>query len=151
MRLKTVSNRRQLYGTVGLQRSVTSRHDFHQQLNSEDAWEDDHNIAYWYILYTTGTDSSLLLLNSNIVTIKNKLKNNRSNTDDSQWRQSKFILRGWHFFPHREGARRSFGPKPDAHRAESRGGVGLGEIWCHLRPQNSLQNCLITCKLLQKG
>jgi len=25
------------------------------------------------------------------------------------------------------------------------------EIWCNLRPQNSLQNCLITFKLLKKG
>jgi len=25
------------------------------------------------------------------------------------------------------------------------------EIWCNLGPQNSLQKCLITCRLLQKG
>jgi len=68
---------------------------------------------------------------------------------------------------------------PEARRSESGGGVlgggspparGLGErcklrqrgpgrspgkgkfeIWWNLRPQNSLQKCLITCKLLQKG
>jgi len=28
---------------------------------------------------------------------------------------------------------------------------GKFEIWCNLRPQNSVQKCLITCKLLQKG
>jgi len=93
----------------------------------------------------------------------------------AQWRQSKFILRGRNFFPHREE-----GTKPEARRADSGDGVlgegtaspfpparGVGsavsshsgvrggtpgkfETWCNLRPQNSLQKRLITCKLLQK-
>jgi len=39
----------------------------------------------------------------------------------------------------------------EAGRAES-GGLGEGaEIWCNMRPQKSLQICLIMCKGLQKG
>jgi len=44
-----------------------------------------------------------------------------------QWRQSKFILVGAKFFRHMEGDEASAeGWKPEARRAESRGGV-LGE------------------------
>jgi len=55
------------------------------------------------------------------------------------------------------------GPKPEARSRDrgwsSRGGCseppphqrGRIEIWCNLGPQNSLQKCLITSNLLQKG
>jgi len=91
----------------------------------------------------------------------------------NQWRRSKFILRGRNFFPSKGGGR--------SQRPKSRGGVlgerqrascppargcgehcklpqqgpglspGKFEICCNLRPQNSLQKCLTTCRLLQKG
>jgi len=38
-----------------------------------------------------------------------------------QWRRSKFILRGWNFFPHREGVEASVQwPKPEGSRSEVR-------------------------------
>jgi len=50
--------------------------------------------------------------------------------------------------------RRKSGPKLEAQRAESGAWGSWGEspgkfeIWCNLRPQNSLQKCLIMCKSL---
>jgi len=94
-----------------------------------------------------------------------------------QWCGCKFILRGRNFFPHREGDGRTRGQKGrELGWGSWRGGIdysetplyqlggpgercklpqrwspGKFEIWCNLRPQNSPQKCLITCKLLQKG
>jgi len=62
----------------------------------------------------------------------------------SQWHQSKFILMGQNFFPHREEGR-SFGPKDRSPKGREWGwgswgggsepGFGKFEIWCNLRPQ----------------
>jgi len=50
--------------------------------------------------------------------------------------------------PHQLGVWGSTGSSPSGVRGRT---PGKFEIWCNLRPQNSLQKCLITCKLLQKG
>jgi len=87
-----------------------------------------------------------------------------------QWRRFKFILRG-EFLPSQGGGR---SPRPESRwsswgggsepRPRQLGGLGSAvssprgsgrspgkfDIWCNFRPQNSLQKCLITCKLLQK-
>jgi len=84
-----------------------------------------------------------------------------------QWRQSKFILRGRNFFPQREGDEAGWvvgerqrdpphqlGGLGECCGLPQRGpgwSPGKFEIWCNLRPKNSLQKCLIMFKLLQKG
>ena len=60
------------------------------------------------------------------------------------------------FFSHRE--RDGEGQRAPPHKLRGLGSAvnshsrpGKFEIWCNLRPQNSPQKCLITCKLPQKG
>jgi len=80
----------------------------------------------------------------------------------NQWLRSKFIFRGLNFFTHREGFL-GRGQRAPPHQLGGLGerckllqwvtgwSCGKFEIWHNLRPQNSLQKCLIMCKLLQKG
>jgi len=85
-----------------------------------------------------------------------------------QWHQSKFILVRVKFYPLEAGDKTS--PKPEARRAESMEwgcflppphqlqdmGVRIwgyavssssGFFWCDLRPQKSIQKCLIMCRI----
>ena len=87
----------------------------------------------------------------------------------------RIYFEGAKFLPS-QGGGQSFGPMGRSPNGRELGGVlgegaatsshqvgGLGsavsspsfpgkfEIWCNLRPETSLQKCLVTCKLLQKG